>query len=340
VPFIDSSSRVGRSQGASIFWGLVSVFFAAAACFYFWKSHENEITANKFRDEVYTLQDQRDTLTAEKDKLQASMSNSAGQLKSREDFLDEKEAKLAAQESRLDAIAQKPQAPSATTPKKFNDLLHRLSQDDGVDVVTRGSRQVLRIPNASFFAPGEATLKPDGQALLTQIAQSLGNQSDAFELRIESYADTDPEAPAATPPAKTDSKPGDKKDKDKSAKPTPSPDPAAKSPYATGWDLTAARAAAIAHYFHDQGTLPFQNVLVTARGDSQPIVTSGKNRARNSRTEFSLVPVPGAAHATDTAHASSSTTPDASTDPLAPPPDPPASTPSSKDKDKDKANAK
>jgi flagellar motor protein MotB len=313
VPFIDSSSRVGRSQGASIFWGLVSVFFAAAACFYFWKSHENESSADKFRDEVLTLQDERDALNAEKDKLQASMSDSAGQLKAREEFLDEKEAKLAAQEARLEAQGLKPSSsgqPAATPqapalPKKFSDTIHKLSQIDGADTVTRGGRPVVRVPNASFFTPGTATLKPDGQALLNQIATSLNGQSDNFELRIETYTDTDVEA--AT---KADAK------------------------YANGWDLTAARAVTIERYYRDQGTLTFQNILVVSRGDSQPITTAAKDVARNRRLEISLAPLP-AGFRPDTSHS----TADTSTNSLAPPPDASAA-PSPKDKTKDKDKEK
>jgi len=328
VPFIDSTSRVGRSQGASIFWGLVSVFFAAAACFYFWKSHENESAANKYRGEVVTLQDDNDKLTTEKAKLQASMSDAAGQLKTREEFLDEKEAKLAAQESRLESLAQKAPNPASTmTPKKFSDVVHRVSQDDGVDVVTRAGRPVLRIPNTTFFAPGDAALKPEGITLLTQIAQSLSSQSDGFELRIENFTDSEPEA--ADAPAKSDNK-GDKKDKPaKTAE-----EPASKAHYATSWDLTAARAATIAHFFRTQDSFPFQNVLVTARGDSQPIVSGGKNHARNARTEIGVTPLPAAARSSDSSKSSGSS--DASASSLAPPPDPPAN----KDKDKDKDKAK
>jgi chemotaxis protein MotB len=315
VPFIDRSSRVGRSQGASIFWGLVSVFFAAAACFYFWKSHENESTANKYRDEVYTLQEVNDALAAEKEKLQASMSDSAGQMKAREDFLDEKEAKLAAQETKLEALAQKSPGqasatPPAATPKKFSDTIHKLSEENDAEVTMRNGRPVLRLPNSSFFDPGDATLKPDGQALLNQIAQSLSSQSDSFELRIECFTDTDAEA-TSTPAAKTD-KP------DKDAKKDKPSDATVKPKYANGWELTAARSAAIAHYLRDQGSLTFQNVLVTARGDSQPIASGAKDHARNRRIEFSVTPIPAAIHSSSSAPA------DTSTNSLTPPPEPSA----------------
>jgi chemotaxis protein MotB len=258
---------------------MVSVFFAAAACFYFWKSSESDLSANKYRDQVQNLQDEVDTLTAEKEKLQASMSTNASQLKTREEFLDEKEAKLAAAETRLEAgipkpapAPVKPPVSTATVPKKFADTIHKMDQVDGADVITRAGRPVLRVPNTSFFAPGDATLTPGGQALLNQIALSLADVSDSFELRIESYTDTDAESADVTPA--------------KSGKPH----------FANGWELTAARASAIEKYYRDQTTLTFQNVLVSARGDSQPIATTPKDVAHNRRIEISLAPIPAAFH--------------------------------------------
>jgi septal ring factor EnvC (AmiA/AmiB activator) len=118
VAYVESSQRVGRSQAASIFWGLVSVCFAAAACYYYWNNHENETSASVLRDQVLTLQEERDSLSAQKDKLQSSISDSETQLKSREDFLQEKETRLAEEETRLEALDQKSQAASwrKTTP--------------------------------------------------------------------------------------------------------------------------------------------------------------------------------------------------------------------------------
>jgi hypothetical protein len=60
--FIDAPPRLGRSQGATLFWGLISVCFAAGACFYFYKSSENERLAVKWHDQTMQLQDRIDEL--------------------------------------------------------------------------------------------------------------------------------------------------------------------------------------------------------------------------------------------------------------------------------------
>ena len=295
----DSNRRVGRSQAASIFWGLISVFFAAAACYYFWKSHGNEVSANVLRDQVLNLQEQRETLSSQRDKLQAGISETETQLKTREDFLDEKEAKLAQEETQIEGAGAQSQNQAeqnrsqAVVVKKFNDAVRKLVKDDTTDVVVRGGRPVLRVPASVFFAYGEATLKPAGKALLNQIVQALSGQFDGCELRIDAFTDSDGEIPDTpplpnplTPPP--DNPPSSKSDPDQTGKPAVPP---AKPRYTTAWDLTGARAGALARYFHDQTPLSFRDVVVSPRGDFQPIFPK-QDHARNRRLEITIVPLP------------------------------------------------
>jgi len=289
VAFIDRSTRVGRSQGASIFWGLVSACFASAACFYFFQNQKNEASANQLRDTVRQMQDQNESLISQRDHLQSSATEAATQLKTREDLVAEKETELAAEETRIEGLGAQAQSKTVANQaqvamvKKFNDVITKLGKDTPPDVVERGGRPVLRVPNAQLFALGDTALTPDGKALLSQIAQALGDQITAFELRVVSYTDTDGEGVV-----------GGKKDAD--AKPADGTD--TKPHFATSWDLTGARAAAIARYFRDQTQLPFLNVLVIGRGDSEPIASnSGTNHARNQRTEITVTPLPVSFHA-------------------------------------------
>jgi flagellar motor protein MotB len=333
VAFIDRSTRVGRSQGASIFWGLVSVCFAAAACFYYLKNHDNERTANQMHDEVMQLREENETLNSQKDHLQASASEAASQLQTREDLVAEKETELAAEETRLEGLTQQSQSQSAGNTaqvamvKKFNDVIRKLGKDSPPDVVERGGRPVLRVPNAQLFALGDATLTPEGKTLLGQIATALNDQIDTFELRVVTYTDTDMEDQAG----------GSKKDPD--AKPADATVSDAKPHFATSWDLTGARAAAIARFFRDQTQLPFLNVLVIGRGDSEPISSNtGGNHARNRRVEISVTPLPLAFRAPEVEKEKSAATPTGTKDATTVSPKAAASaTPPAK---KDKAKAK
>ncbi len=194
-------------------------------------------------------------------------------------------------------------------------MIHKLDKSLGTDEVDRGGRPVLRVPSGVLFAPGDATLKPDGKTLLTQVAHAHNGQLDNFELRIASYTDGDTEIqkPDATP---AKAAPGQKKD------PAKKGDPAPASHYATGWDLTAARASVIERFYRNETSLPFQNVLALGRGDSDPIVTGAKeSNRRNRRIEITIAPLPAPFHAPDAAK--DKTASHAPVNPLEPPPDPP-----------------
>ncbi len=301
MPYLERSRQVGRSQAVTIFWGLVSLFFTAAACYYFWENHQNEMSADVLRDQVLTLQEQRDSLSSQRDKLQASISETENQLKTREDLIEEKETKLAEEETQVEAISQQGQLSTlqneaeAAVIKKFNDTVRKLAKDD-TDVVVREGRPVLRVPDSALFAFGETALKPEGKALLSQITQSLNGQMTNFELRIETFTDSAESAGAdGTTPTPVNLKPDATAKTPPAAKPSLSP-----PPDRTPWDLTGARAAAIAKYFHEDASLPFPNVVVVARGDFDPIVDSGaEGHARNRRTEITIVPTPAPFHPSD-----------------------------------------
>jgi hypothetical protein len=93
VAYLVKAPRVGRSQGAVIFWGLVSAFFASAFCYYYLKNRTNEESARQAIEQMTTLQDQKDVLSSERDKIEAANSDTQKQLQARQDFLQDKETK-------------------------------------------------------------------------------------------------------------------------------------------------------------------------------------------------------------------------------------------------------
>jgi flagellar motor protein MotB len=270
------------------------------------------------RDQVLLLTEETETLKSQKEHLQASKAEAESQLKTREDLVQEKETELAAEETRLEGMGRQSQVQSqqnltqVAMVKKLNDAIGKLGKELGTDVVNRGGRPVLRIPNADLFAPGDATLKPEGKALLTQLAQAVGGQMDTFELRVVSYTDSDAEAAPGS---------GPKKDADP-----------AKSP---SWDLTAARASTLARFYRDQTQLPFRNVIVSGRGDSEPVVGNAEaDHTRNRRVEMTVSPLPVPFRAPEPDKPKPVATPAASTDSQSSPAANPA--PVAKPKPKDK----
>ncbi len=199
-----SRTRIGRSQGATIFWGLISVCFAAGACFYYYKSTENQKLAERWQDQTLQMQDRLDALQAQKDHLQAGMVEQENQVKAREELVQEKETELATEEMRVEGVGRQNATIAAQNQaqvgmvKKFNEVIRKLDGGTPPDVVERSGRPVLRVPNAQLFAAGDSALTSDGKTLLTQIAQAIVGPMDTFELRVVCYTDLDAEGAPGT----------------------------------------------------------------------------------------------------------------------------------------------
>lgn len=295
MAYLVKAPRVGRSQGAVIFWGLVSAFFASAFCYYYLENRNNEEKNRTLFEQVMVLQGERDSLSADRDKMQAATSTTEKQLNERQQFLQEKETKLAEEESALEAAGTQNQSQSqqsaaqAAGVKKFDDTVRKLvAKVPDADVVVRGGRPVLRMPSSVFFDPGDTQLKADGKTVLTQVAQVVGGGPARFELRVETFTDSDAETPGPGSGPPPENPPADKK--------------------ADSWTLTGERASAIAHFLRDASAISFQNVVAMGRGDSKPIEpNSPQGHARNRRVEITITPVPATFRAPEPAKAKSST---------------------------------
>ena len=319
MAYLVKAPRVGRSQGAVIFWGLVSAFFASAFCYYYLKNRTNEESARTLNDQVIVLQGERDSLSSERDKIEAATSDTEKQLQARGDFLQQKETKLAEEESELDALGTNGHAAQSQAQaqgvKRFDDAARQLvAGTPGADVSLLGGRPLLRLPSSVFFAAGDARLLPGGKAILDQAAQAIGGPGARFEMRVETFSDSGSESTQVGAAA-----PVPKKDDADATGVASAADAAAKIHYATAWDLTAARAAAIDRYLHDQGMLPFQDVVVMGRGDTLSAAGGSKDgHARSRLVEITLTPVPAPFRAPDTVKNShgknGATSPDSSPD--------------------------
>ena len=282
MAYLVKAPRVGRSQGAVIFWGLVSAFFASAFCYYYLENRTNEEKNRTLVDQVMILQGERDSLNAERAKIEAAEGDTQKQYAERQEFLQEKEANLAQEEAQLEATGSQPpsqaqqNAAQAAVVKKFDDTAHQLAaQVPNSEVITRGGRPVMRLPSTFFFAPGYAQLKPESKSALDQLAQAVGGTSARFELRLATFTDSEGEA------------------SDSSTKPV------------DAWTLSAKRAAALSHYLRDTSVLPFDNVIATGRADFLPLGSA--QDGRNRRVEITLAPIPAPFHAPEPKAASGKT---------------------------------
>lgn len=140
----------------------------------------------------------------------------------------------------------------------FGRMRDILGSQEGVEVV--GDRFVF--PSEVLFAPGSATLNPEGRAQVARVAGVIrGIMADIppgidWILRVDGHTDATPVGPG--------------------------------SPFRDNWDLSQARALSVVRYMIDAEGIPADRLAATGFGQYQPIASGDtiEDRARNRRIEL------------------------------------------------------
>ena len=150
-----------------------------------------------------------------------------------------------------------PQRPSDVLDVASNltDLLNETGLDTGVSVQNNIEGVLLSLSETLLFEPGTADLAPEAYATLDKIVEMLGKIEN--DVRVAAYTDD-----------------------------TPVSDPR----YATNWELTAARSAAIVRYFIEKGLAP-DRFSAIGRGEYHPVFANdtAEHRALNRRAEIIVI---------------------------------------------------
>ncbi|RAI58567.1 peptidoglycan -binding protein [Roseicella frigidaeris] len=199
-------------------------------------------------------------LTRQVEELRNQIGRLAAALDAAETAGRDKDAQIVTLGARLNAaLAARVEELQRYRSDFFGRLRDVLGDRPEVRIV--GDRFVLQ--SEVLFPPGSADLSAAGQQQIRSIARVLQEiarkiPSDVnWLLRVDGHADRTPMLPGAR--------------------------------YATNWELSAARAIAVAQLLMAEG-LPANRVAATAFGDNQPIDTgdSPEALARNRRIEFRL----------------------------------------------------
>lgn len=260
--------RFVRGHGSDIFWGSLSVFFAGAACYFYFAYSDNELRARELRDQNAILTEETKTLKQQVEKLQGSASDVRVLLEARNKDLLRQKASL----QDLTARAQNLSAAQAVL-NEHNELkqdiavrLRRAVQDyqdvDFISVVNRDGNWALRIENAALFEPGKLELTPAAQKILTELAKQMKPFYPTHEIQLEAFTDDDPIVGSL------------------------------KKRFASNTELAAARAEVVARFLEEDGELDPDVLAVVARGERMPVLpnTTSENKAKNRRLEVSLRP--------------------------------------------------
>ena len=159
-------------------------------------------------------------------------------------------------ETEAEAIAQqKAQREAQAEAEELQDELAAAIGDGLLEIEAFNDRVLIRIRERGSFGSGYAELQQEFLPILKLIADVL-NQRDGHFV-IAGHTD---DIPIET------------------------------RRFRSNWDLSAARAASVVHYFIQQGDVDPERMEIRALADNEPIVPndSWENRAKNRRIEISV----------------------------------------------------
>lgn len=138
--------------------------------------------------------------------------------------------------------------------KQLERLRARLRSDPGISLHPTERGLVLTLAAAEYFPEGGAEIRADRKAILAALAPLLSAESGA--LHFEGHTDDRPIGPG--------------------------------SAFPSNWELSSARAAAVARYFIEEQDLDATRVATTGYADQRPLVDDDAPaaRARNRRVEI------------------------------------------------------
>ena len=146
--------------------------------------------------------------------------------------------------------------------RQLNDRINKLEYE--LALSRDGGRTLETLLVDALFAPASATLTPAGRAQLDGLADTLAALADDAPIRIEGHSDNVPIGPNL---AET---------------------------YPSNWELSTARAAAVARYFMEQHELPAEQFVVLGFGPARPAASNATavGRRQNRRVRIAIEAAP------------------------------------------------
>jgi chemotaxis protein MotB len=218
--------------------------------------------------------------SAQKDRADALEKSFEAAAKAKRDV----EAKLALAEVAEAELAHKAaaEANQHTIAEVVRGKLKAAAEAAADSIAIEGAEVHLRIADRVLFKPNDDALTDRGKQVLTKVAAALKELPDQ-RVWVQGHTDEQPVAVprAPAPPPVPAKKPG------KLAAVVPVV-PVVRFP--TNWELSAARALSVVHYFQDVAKLEPGRLAALAFGAYAPV--SKKDKARNRRLEIVVAPRP------------------------------------------------
>ncbi len=241
-PFAAAEERKGLSRGATIAWSVATVMAVAVVVlliigYRVTTAQERELKAQRVRLDETTI----------------DLGRALAAIRTNQDFVVLLKNQIAALEKEKELVGQK-----AKTLE--NEMREQLESKD-VTISKLQGKLTVTIVDRVMFDSGEATLKPDGAAVMQKIADLLGSHP---ELQIHVVGHTD-----NVPIRQT-----------------------AQSRFASNWELSTARALAAVHFLTEKAGVDPHRVGAVGYGEFRPVAdnATAEGRAKNRRIAITILP--------------------------------------------------
>jgi chemotaxis protein MotB len=236
------------------------------------QDYEDEVAKRAvLQEKIATMQKQLDTLVADVNSLREKIRSDEGSLTVKEGELRAARDRLLELQALVDELSKskkKLEAAKAELEKKSGEYEQLASSLRGeieagrIELMELRGRTTVKMKDKILFASGSATLGQDGKGALRLVADALRGMQGKV-IRVEGHTDNVPTG--------------------------------AGGAFASNWELSAARALAVVHYFQDVGVDPTR-MSGAGFGEFQPISANDtpEGRSLNRRIEIVLVPIEGA----------------------------------------------
>ena len=213
-----------------------------------------------------TFEGKQAELNAKQKELAACEARAKNELAACETTRGELDAKLAAANQELAVFRQAADANKRKVEalqKQEDDLRTRLSQeltDKNVEIEQLRGQLSVRMLDKIVFKSGSADILPQGKEVLDKLAEAVKDSTDT--IRVEGHTDDTPISGKL------------------------------KAKYPTNWELSAARASAVARYFETKHFINPKRLESLGFSMYRPMAPndSDENKQRNRRVEIVLKP--------------------------------------------------
>ena len=194
-----------------------------------------------------------DSLQTRLDDAKSQLSNALAENQTNQDTITTLKGQVADLEAQKDMAAQMSKALE-------NEMRSGLESKD-VTISNLKGKLTVNIVDRVMFDSGEAILKPDGEAVMRKIAAILGGHPQ-LKIQVIGHTDNVPIRPAA------------------------------RSRFASNWELSTARALAAVHFLTEQAGVDPRRVGAVGYGEFRPIADNAttEGRAKNRRIAITIVP--------------------------------------------------